>query len=215
MDTELFDFLKKQLSPARRARFEEVAKTRTYHFTVAIEDVGHLHNVSAVMRSCEAFGIQDLHVIEEGFGKRIDREIAMGAQKWTTLHRHGTSMEAVQKLRNRGYRIIATTPEKKVSTLADFKTDTPAAIFFGSEAKGLSKSIISAADDFIYIPTYGFTHSLNISVSAAIIIQDLMHRLRRSGIAWQLSIEERRKLQLEWLKRDKPKTYRKAGQQGI
>ena len=201
MDNEFFDFLKTQVTPRRKKLFEEVAKTRTNHFTVAIEDVGHLHNVSAVMRSCEAFGVQNLHVVEEEFGKRIDREIAMGAQKWTTLHRYNASAKAVEELRSSGYRIVATTPHKKEKTLADFKISSPAALFLGSEANGLSDQLLAEADDFIYIPTYGFTHSLNISVSAAIIIQDLMHRLRDSEVNWQLSEEEQNELQLKWLKK--------------
>ncbi len=198
-DDKQLSLLKNQVTPRRRKLFEEIAKTRTNHFTVAIEDVGHLHNTSAVMRSCEAFGIQEVHVIEEEFGRRIDREIAMGAQKWVSLYRYNASAEAIKKLRERGYKIVATTPHYKKNTLANFNIEKPAALFFGSEAKGLSDEVLAEADDFIYIPTYGFTQSLNISVSAAIIIQDLMYRLRESDKQWQLSESEQKSLQLKWL----------------
>lgn len=199
MKNEKLDLLRTQVTERRKELFKKVANTRTNHFTVAIEDVGHLHNTSAVMRSCEAFGIQNLHVIEEGFGRRIDREIALGAQKWTSLHRYNASAEAVIALRDKGYRIVATTPHHTENTLLNFNVEQPAALFFGSEAKGLSEEILSKADDFIYITTFGFTQSLNISVSAAIIIQNLMHRLRNSDIDWQFSKEEQEELQIGWL----------------
>ncbi|WP_031427982.1 TrmH family RNA methyltransferase [Flavimarina sp. Hel_I_48] len=200
-EKDLLAYLESFVTPRRKELFETVAATRTYHLTVAVEDVGHLHNTSAVMRSCEAFGVQDMHVIEDRFGRRIDREIAMGAQKWTTVHRHSSSMEALGMLREKGYRIVATSPHKKEQTLANFKWNKPTALFFGSEAKGLSAEVMEAADDFIYIPTYGFTESLNISVSAAIIIQDLMSRLRNGKLNWELNEKERLQLKLQWLKK--------------
>ncbi|HEA28921.1 MAG TPA: TrmH family RNA methyltransferase [Leeuwenhoekiella sp.] len=200
-EKEVLAYLQSLVTPRRKQLFETVAATRTHHFTVAVEDVGHLHNTSAVIRSCEAFGIQQVQVVEDRFGKRIDREIAMGAQKWTSVQRHTSSQDAVEKLRGKGYQIVATSPHKKESTLANFDCTQPAALFFGSEAKGLSEQVLETADSFIYIPTYGFTESLNISVSAAIIIQELMARLRGSKIAWQLSNEEQQKLQLQWLKK--------------
>lgn len=203
-EKETFAYLQGCVTPRRKQLFEKVAATRSPYFTVAVEDVGHLHNTSAVMRSCEAFGIQDLHVIEDRFGRRIDREVAMGAQKWTTVHRHSSAQDSVEKLREKGYKIVATSPHKTESTLANFEITKPAALFFGSEAKGLSDEVMDAADDFIYIPTYGFTESLNISVAAAIIIQDLMARLRASELPWQLTTSEQEKLQLRWLKKNSP-----------
>lgn len=203
-EKEKLAYLRGLVTPRRRELFEKVAAMRSRFFTVAVEDVGHLHNTSAVMRSCEAFGIQDVHVVEDRFGKRIDREIAMGAQKWTTVHRHSSSKDTVEKHREKGYRIVATSPHKKESTLASFDITKPAALFFGSEAKGLSDEVMEAADDFIYIPTFGFTESLNISVAAAIIIQDLMARLRKSDLAWQLTQSEQVKLQMEWLEKKSP-----------
>lgn len=202
MNPELFDYLQSFLTPRRQHLFQKVAAERTYHFTVAIEDVGHLHNTSAVMRSCEAFGIQDLHVIEELKGRRIDREIAMGAQKWTDVHRYSAAEEALNALRAKSYKIVATTPHHEKHTLKNFDISQPAALFFGSEAKGLSDSVMEAADDYVYIPTYGFTQSLNISVCAAIIMQDLMQRLRSSECDWQLTEKEQLDLKVKWLRRN-------------
>ncbi|MGB3775278.1 MAG: RNA methyltransferase [Leeuwenhoekiella sp.] len=200
-ELEMLAYLEKFVTFRRKQLFDKVASTRTNHFTVAVEDVGHLHNTSAVMRSCEAFGIQHMHVIEDKFGKRIDREIAMGAQKWTSIERHSSVSDAILKLKEQGFRIVATSPHKKKHTLDNFSINQPAALRFGSEAKGLSDEVLEQADDFIYIPTYGFTESLNISVSAAIIIQELMSRLRKSDISWQLTEKEQIQLKLQWLKK--------------
>ena len=202
MDHDLLKYLQSFLTENRLDKFKAVLEERTRHFTLAVEDVGHLHNTSAVIRSCEAFGVQDVHVIEELHGKRIDREIAMGAQKWTDIHRYSSSSEAMDSLRQKGYRIVATTPHLKQHTLENFDVSQPAAIFFGSEAKGLSKQVLDAADDYIYIPTSGFTQSLNISVSAAIILQRLTHRIKEAQINWRLTEEERFDLELRWTKQN-------------
>ena len=87
-DRKLLHHLENFLTASRAEKFKKVIAQRTRHFTVATEDVYQLHNTSAVMRSCDVFGIQDLHIVEEQNSKRIDREIAMGAQKWVDLHRY-------------------------------------------------------------------------------------------------------------------------------
>lgn len=202
IDDKLLTYLQGFLTPKRVDLFKEVLAQRTRHFTVVAEDVRHLHNTSAVIRSCEAFGIQDVHVIEELKGKRIDKEIAMGAQKWTSIHRHAAVKDAIQSLKAKKYQIVATTPHHKSHTLASFDVTKPAALFFGREAEGLSEYVIDTADSYIYIPTSGFTQSLNISVSAAIIIQSVMQRLKESGISWQLSVDEQKELELLWTKQN-------------
>ncbi|MAZ29557.1 MAG: rRNA methyltransferase [Cytophagaceae bacterium] len=200
MNEDLLTYIQGFLTPERVGKFKEVSSTRTRHITVVTEGLSHLHNTSAVIRSCEAFGVQDVHVIEEIRGRRIDKEIAMGAQKWTTIHRHAWAKDAINDLKGRGYRIVATTPHHTAHTLANFDIKDPAAIFFGKESIGLSETVLDEADAYIYIPTFGFTQSLNISVSAAIIIQELMDRLRNSTIAWKLTEEEQLELQLTWAK---------------
>ena len=149
-----------------------------------------MHNTSAVMRSCEVFGIQELNVIEQRFGKRIDKEIAMGAQKWVDINTFDSITGCLDNLQSRGYQIIATTPHENDCLLEDFDISKPSALFFGTERDGLSDEILKRADGFLKIPMVGFTESLNISVSAAIIIQNLTERLRKSSIQWQLSEDE-------------------------
>jgi len=202
MKKELIEYLETFLTPRRQDLFKQVLDERTRFLTVAIEDVGHLHNTSAVMRSCDAFGVQDVHVIEELKGKRIDREIAMGAQKWTSVKRYDSTKNALAKLKSEGYQIVATTPHHTAHKLEDFKLDKPTALFFGSEKDGLTETVIEAADEYIYIPTFGFTQSLNISVCAAILLQELTQRLRNSSLDWKLKPEDIEEIKTLWLKRN-------------
>lgn len=201
MDLELFHHLEGYLTERRKNLFHKVLQNRTRHFTVATEDVYQLHNTSAVMRSCDIFGVQDLHVVEELVGKDVDREIAMGAQKWVSLHRYNTVDRCIDNLRSSGYQIIATTPHNDSTLLHEFDISKKSAFFFGRETDGLSDTVMNAVDGHLKIPMYGFTESLNISVSAAIVLQNMITRLKQSDVAWQLSEEEKRNIQMEWMKR--------------
>jgi len=200
VDIDYLEFLENILTENRKERFLNVLKNRTRHFTVAVEDVFQMHNTSAVMRSCEVFGIQELNVIEQRFGKRIDKEIAMGAQKWVDINAFDSITGCLDNLQSRGYQIIATTPHENDCLLEDFDISKPSALFFGTERDGLSDEILKRADGFLKIPMVGFTESLNISVSAAIIIQNLTERLRKSSIQWQLSEDEIIEKRLQWAK---------------
>jgi tRNA (guanosine-2'-O-)-methyltransferase len=201
IDLNYLDFLENIITDNRKEKFLKVLKERTKHFTIAVEDVFQMHNASAVMRSCEVFGIQELHVIEERYGKRIDKEIAMGAQKWVDISTYDSVTNCIDTLKNRGYQIIATTPHENDCLLEDFDISKPSALFFGTERDGLSEEILKRADGFLKIPMVGFTESLNISVSAAIIIQNLTNRLRNSDVAWQLTEEEILEKRLDWAKK--------------
>ena len=165
-----------------------------------MEDIFQMHNASAVMRSCEVFGIQELNVIEQRYGKSIDKEIAMGAQKWVDINTFDSISNGVETMKKKGYQIIATTPHENDCELDDFDISKPSALFFGTERDGLSEEILQRADGFLKIPMVGFTESLNISVSAAIIIQNLTNRLRNSAIDWHLSEEEILLKRLAWAK---------------
>lgn len=194
-------FLEGFLTENRKTKFHEILANRTLHFTVAIEDVFQLHNTSAVMRSCEVFGIQELHVIQEKFGKTIDSEIAMGAQKWVDIYSYESNQKCISTLKNKGYQIIATSPHSSSCFLENFDISNKTAFFFGTERDGLSDEIIEQADGFLTIPMVGFTESLNISVSAAIVLQQLSQRLRSSSINWKLSDEEIFLKRIDWCKK--------------
>jgi tRNA (guanosine-2'-O-)-methyltransferase len=200
LDNQLLEHLLSFLTERRKNLFEEVISKRTRHFTIATEDVYQLHNTSAVMRSCDVFGIQDLHVIEEKVSKKIDREIAMGAQKWVNIDRHNSTKECINNLKENGYQIIATTPHNNSAELKDFDISKKSAFFFGKEKEGLSDIVLDAADGYLKIPMYGFTESLNISVAAAIILQTLVSKLKYSDIDWELSEQEKNQIRLHWAK---------------
>ncbi|MDM1378014.1 TrmH family RNA methyltransferase [Myroides marinus] len=200
-DVEYLEYLESFLTENRVERFKEVLNNRTKHFTIVAEDVYQLHNTSAVMRSCEVFGVQDLCVIEQKFGKRIDKEIALGAEKWVDIHRYSNIPSALDDIRSKGYQIVATTPHVEANHLEDFDITKPSAIFFGTEKNGLSPEIIEQADAYIKIPMVGFTESLNISVSAAIIIQNLTTRVRNSNIDWRLSDAQLLEKRIDWARK--------------
>lgn len=200
-DVEYLEYLESFLTENRVERFKEVLNNRTKHFTIVAEDVYQLHNTSAVMRSCEVFGVQDLCVIEQKFGKRIDKEIALGAEKWVDIHRYSNIPSALDDIRSKGYQIVATTPHVEANHLEDFDITKPSAIFFGTEKNGLSSEIIEQADAYIKIPMVGFTESLNISVSAAIIIQNLTTRVRNSNIDWKLSDSQLLEKRIDWARK--------------
>jgi tRNA (guanosine-2'-O-)-methyltransferase len=200
-DHELLNYLEGFLTENRKEGFLRVLKNRTKHFTIAMEDVYQLHNTSAVMRSCEVFGIQELNVIEQKFGKRIDTEIAMGAQKWVDVFRYNSVQSCMDEMRAKGYQIIATTPHDESCFLHEFDITKPAALFFGTERDGLSQEVLDQADGFLKIPMVGYTESLNISVSAAIIIQDITTRLRQSAINWHLTEDEICEKRLDWTRK--------------
>lgn len=197
----LLAYLQGFITPERKAGFETILKQRTKHITVVTEDVYQLHNTSAVMRSCEVFGVQEMHVVEQRLGKKIDKEIALGAEKWVDIYRHNHIQTCIDTLKEKGYKIIATTPHNQDCDLQDFEINQPIALFFGTERHGLSEAVIQQADGFLKIPMVGFTESLNISVSAAIILQHLTHKLRNSSIHWQLNEAELLDKKIDWTRK--------------
>lgn len=201
MNQELLTYLEHFITEERKERFLQVISARTNHFTVAMEDVFQMHNTSAVVRTCEVFGVQQAHSIEGRFGKRLDAKIAMGAQKWVDVFRYNDTQSCIDALCAQGYQIVATTPHKDAYFLNDFDISKKSAFFFGTEKEGLSDQVLSQADTYLKIPMVGFTESLNISVAVAIVLQQLTDKLRRSQVAWQLTDEERLSTLINWTKK--------------
>ncbi|MFS4418331.1 TrmH family RNA methyltransferase [Maribacter sp. 2307ULW6-5] len=201
MERALLHYLEGFISEERKNRFKEVLDQRTKCITVAMEDVYQLHNTSAVIRSCDIFGIQEAHVIEGRNRNRLDGNIAMGAQQWVDVHRYGNSLDCVRHLRERGYQIVATTPHEKATLLSDFELREKVALFFGTERDGLTQEVMATADGYLKIPMRGFTQSFNISVAAAIILQDLSNKLLKSDLNWPLTDREKFEKRLDWTKK--------------
>lgn len=206
IDYKYVKYLEQFVTEKRRKLFEKVLEKRTRHFTVAIEDLFQPHNASAVVRSCEVFGIQDVHIIENKYTFYASRKIAKGAQKWLDFFIYNkintnNTLTCIDELRAKGYKIIATTPHNESCVLQDFDISQKSAFFFGVEKAGLSKDVLDNADGFLKIPMVGFTESLNISVAASIILQNVHERLEKSDIKWQLSKEEKDEKYLNWLEK--------------
>lgn len=172
---------------------------------IVLEDIFQPHNASAVLRTCDCFGVQNVHIIENSNTYEINPDVVLGSAQWLNLFRHNSqsnnTADTLTELKKQGYRIVATTPKQIESTLENFDIHRGKfALCFGSELPGLSETALQLADEHIYIPMYGFTESLNISVSAAICTQSLMHRIRNSNISWNLPDEEKTNVYLQWLR---------------
>jgi tRNA (guanosine-2'-O-)-methyltransferase len=205
MGKDLIEYLSQYVTEKRMSLFRDVVKNRTKYITVVLEDIYQSQNASAVLRSCDCFGVQDVHVIENRNDFEVDPNVAMGASKWLTINHYnegGNNTEkALHKLKNEGYRIIATSPHENDTFLDDFDLEAGKfALVFGTELLGISDEVKQNADTFLKIPMYGFTESFNISVSAAIVLHHLTHKLKKSPVQWQLSPYESDELIMKWLK---------------
>jgi tRNA (guanosine-2'-O-)-methyltransferase len=201
---ELTNYLSGFVSDRRKQRLTEVLAERMRHMTVVLEDVYQAHNASAVLRSCDCFGVQDVHFIENRNNFKISEDVSMGATQWLNITKYreqeNNTVKCLQELKNKGYRIVATTPHKNDCTLAELDVTKPFALVFGTEIDGISQDVFDVADEFVKIPMYGFTESFNISVSAALCMYELTTRIREQKIAYQLSEKEKQEIYLEWLK---------------
>ncbi|MBE0639214.1 MAG: RNA methyltransferase [Bacteroidales bacterium] len=199
----LFDYLAGFITENKRNKFEEVIQQRTRYVTVVLEDIYQPHNASAVLRTCDCFGVQDVHIIENQNIYTVNPDIALGSSKWLNLYSYcgqeNNTPAALQSLRQKGYRIVATTPHKDDVTLQELPLDNgPIALVFGTEMRGITGSALELADEFMKIPMYGFTESFNISVSAALVLFHLTEKLRKSDINWHLTDDEMLDIRLQW-----------------
>lgn len=190
----------------KKALIERALAERTDHLALALEDIYQPHNASACLRTCECLGVQNIHIVEGRNRYEVNPEVVMGSVKWLTLHRYrepdrDNTAACVSRLKEIGYRVIATSPRADGYAPEDLPLDRPAAILFGTEEQGLSAGALAAADGSLRIPMYGFTESLNISVSVAVVFSHLMRRLRASDVPWRLGDERREELRLTWYRR--------------
>ncbi|WP_439129640.1 TrmH family RNA methyltransferase [Polaribacter sp.] len=205
IDEKLLHYFEGFLTEKRKNLFKTILENRTRHFTVVLEDIYQPHNASAVVRTCDIFGIQDVHTIENKYNNKVSRHVAKGSQKWLNHYRYksdGDNTKAcLDDLKSKGYQIIATTPHNNSCFLQDFDISKKSAFVFGVEAEGVSDYVLENADGFLKIPMVGFTESLNISVAAAIILQEVTTKLRNSDLDWRLSAEEKEILYFNWVKK--------------
>jgi tRNA (guanosine-2'-O-)-methyltransferase len=205
IDQKLLTYFEGFLTDKRKQLFKKILEDRTRHFTVVLEDIYQAHNASAVVRTSDIFGVQDVHAIENKYTNKVSRHVAKGSQKWLNQYRYnldGDNTKAcVSSLKEKGYQIIATTPHNNSCLLEDFDVTKKSAFVFGVEKEGVSDDIKQQADGFLKIPMVGFTESLNISVAAAIILQHVTTKLRGSKVNWQLTNQEKEALYFDWVKK--------------
>jgi tRNA (guanosine-2'-O-)-methyltransferase len=190
------------ISENKQNKFNEFIKSRTRYLTIVLEDIFQPHNASAVLRSCDCFGIQDVHIIENQNQYEVNPDVALGSAKWLTLKKYNqkenNTHDCLHALKNKGYRIVATTPHQDDFSPDALPLDQPTALLFGTELEGLTPEALKMADSFVRIPMVGFTESLNISVSAAILLYVLSGRIRQSDMPWQLPQEEILDIHIQW-----------------
>lgn len=206
MEKDLFEYLQKFVAPRRLEKFDEVLENRTRYLTIVLEDIYQSQNASAVLRSCDCFGIQDVNVIENKNVFDVNVDVAMGSSKWLNVNKFNSeqdnTLEAIKTLKSQGYRIVATSPHAKDKMIDKLDIDGgKIALVFGTELTGISDIVRENADEFVKVPMYGFTESFNISVCAALSLYELTKRIHNSKIDWKLSDEEKKFIKLEWLKR--------------
>jgi len=204
MIKELISFLEQFTTDERKDQLREIVEQRTRYITVGLENIYQTQNGSAVLRSCDCFGIQDIHIIENENQFDINPQVVIGATKWLHLHKYNqeanNTRSTLHKLKAEGYRIVATTPHLNDVNLNEFDLKKgKAAFIFGNEREGISNIVMEEADEYMRIPMHGFSESLNVSVCAAITLQHMSHQLRNSDISWKLSDQETDNLHLEWL----------------
>ena len=153
MNKDLLTFLEDYVTDERKQKFKDVLAERTRHFTVVLENIFQSHNASAVVRSCDIFGVQDVHTVEDNYIRKVSRRVAKGSQKWITFHRYkeGTNniKTCVKDLKEKGYQIVGTTPHTDSCMLADFDVTKKTAFVFGEEKDGISDYVKENADGFL------------------------------------------------------------------
>ncbi len=201
MNKEYLDFVLQFVSDNKRELFQRNVDMRTNYGTVVLENLYQPHNASAVMRTCDCFGIQTVHIIENTNSWKSSPDVERGSSKWLTLNRFNQTDNntgaCLDSLESKGYQIVATTPHTEM-TVNEIPIDRPLAFVFGTEMKGVSQEVLDRAHYKAKIPMYGFTESFNISVAAAIFMHRFRERLKDSDIHWQLSEPERIETLLLW-----------------
>lgn len=195
----LYESAAEFFSENKRQLFDRLVKNRTRHICVVLEDIFQSHNASAVLRSCDCFGVQDVHVVENHNRYAPNSDVSMGSDKWVDYYKHSDIRQTYDYLRSKGYRIVATLPHENDVMITDMDISQPTALVFGTELTGLTQEAIDLADGYVKVPMYGFTESFNISVCAALSLFYLTEKMRADNrIAWQLDEEEQITLKLYW-----------------
>ncbi len=201
-----YHFLSSYLTDSRRESLVNTLQQRTRYITVLLEDIYNPQNASAILRSCDCFGIQDVHLAEQRYGYKVHPNITRGADKWLNIKNHGsgtgTTARAIRSLQDSGYRVIATSPHAQALSIEDVAIeDGKIALVFGNEKDGISADTERYADGFACIPMAGFSESLNVSATVALCLHSLRTRMLRSDVYWSLTPQEYEFLLFDWARK--------------
>lgn len=198
---DAWDLLKSQLTPTRREKMELVASKRTNHIRLVLQDVHDPHNISACLRSAEAFGIFSIDIVEEKPKYKKGSTAARGVENWLSIHKHTSIAACAQSLKAQGYLLAKGVPRPEAYSIQELPVDRPIAVIFGNEHDGVSPEWDPFIDLTFTIPMVGFVESLNISVSAAITLQELCHRGLNSVASDDFYLDEqlRKKVLSHWV----------------
>lgn len=203
----LISYLSGFVNEERQQLLKRILADRTRYITVVLEDIYYPQNASAVLRTCECLGIQELHIIENKNSYQLNPDVVRGASKWIELVRYKGERQTgscIEMLKKQDYRIAAMMPDDRSIDLEDLPVDRKLALCFGTEETGLSREFIDNADYRVRIPMHGFTQSYNLSVSAGITLYSVTGRLRNSGCDWMLDANDRASLYIDWLVKSTP-----------
>lgn len=196
-----YEFVSAYLTPERKSLFEKLSVLRTRYISVVLEDIFQSHNASAVLRSCDCFGIQDVHIIENRNEWNHHPHVERGSSRWLSIHRYGGAVDntvaCLTALKAKGYQIAATSPHAALG-IDEISLERPTALVFGTEMQGISDRVVGMADVLCKIPMYGFTESFNISVAAAVTLHAMRRRIEEENRPWQLNESERISVMLDW-----------------
>jgi len=189
-------------APRRLRRAEAILASRMSRLAVVVEDVRDPHNIDAVVRTAESFGVQNLYRVETDTRESIAASVTQGAHRWLTQHRFERADTCLAGLRDDGYTVWAADVAPGAMPLDELELPPRLAVAVGSELEGLSEPMRAGADARFFLPMQGFTGSLNVSVTAAIVIWELVRRMvERDGQRGDLDDDEKAALRQLWYQR--------------
>ena len=195
-----FDYLKQFLTDERLQKIEHYAMESSDFVLPVMEDIFQFRNAAAIVRSVEACGFHKIVAMESENEFNPNLRVTKGAETWVEVEKLPHNLDSLQHIKNRGYKILAVSPEKNATRLPDYDLKKPVALVFGTEKEGVTEEILNFADETLAIPMYGFTKSFNVSVAAAICFYELKQKLIKSNINYKLSEEKLCQLKIRWAK---------------
>ena len=201
--------------PRRFERIKNVLNCRMKNLTVLVEEVNKQHNLSAILRTCDAAGVFEANFISEKDKVKTFNSTAQGSQKWVKLNNHETTISAVSELKKKGFKLYGTTLNERSTDYRNFDYSENTCFVLGAEKWGLSDQLISKVDESIFIPMSGMVQSLNVSVATSILLFEAIRQRKSKSLlplkGEGLSVEEYEKTLFEWSYPELASIYRKSG----